>query len=98
MSYRVPDDVAWVSAADVGLEGPAVYLLRVPDGRPVVLEGPAASIWTLAITGADPVSGIAEVTGEPTDVVESATLTFLAELVGRGLLLPPNPDQWKAST
>jgi hypothetical protein len=97
MSHRVPADVAWVGVGDPAAG--AVYLMKVPDGRPVVLEGSAAAIWTLAVSGADPVSGIADLTGEAEEVVASHTLAFLADLIDRGLLLAPPlaPDERKIS-
>ena len=39
--------VAWVDAETVGFERDEVYLARVPDGRPLVLSGTAAVIWSL---------------------------------------------------
>lgn len=99
MSYTVPDDVAWVDGSTIASGGETVFLMRVPDGRPMVLTGSAAAIWTLAITGVDPVAGIAELTGEAEDVIAPDTLAFLADLVDRGLLAPRSaPEERKRSS
>ena len=37
MKYRVPGDVAWLSGHDLVETDDAVYVMRVPDGVPVVL-------------------------------------------------------------
>ena len=50
--YRIADDVAWVSHADLdGGDVPTAYLARLPGGPPILLEGSACLIWLALADG-----------------------------------------------
>lgn len=88
MRYRIPARVGYV-VHEPTLEQPTatVYLLRLPDGQPLVLSGTAALIWVLAAEGEPNVpAALAELVGEALSTVESPTLSYLDNLVLQGLL------------
>ena len=84
-AYSVPDRVAHVARDDGGL--PQVFLMRLPDGPPVALEGTAALIWTFAVEREeDVVAAVAEATGmDRADIVDDVE-AYLVRLVETGLL------------
>lgn len=84
MRFRVPASVAWLTGDIV--EDPNVYLMRVPDGRSLVLRGISAAIWLAAASGEDVVPTIAASTGETEETVAADTLAFLDQLTHLGLL------------
>ena len=97
-AYRIPPRLAHVVPdGDDGLQS-AVFLMRLPDGPPVVLHDSAAWIWLIAAEGEpDVAAAVAELVGRPAaDMVDEVT-QFLGDLVGRGLIegVPP-PDQTSA--
>lgn len=69
----------------------AVYLAPLPDGPIMVLDGISGAIWRAACTG--PAETIAERaavgSGIPADDLRETVEAFVAELVGRGLLVAP---------
>lgn len=49
ISYQIAPNVAWVDDEVVPRAAgplPRVYVAKVPDGRPIVLEGSAWAIWS----------------------------------------------------
>lgn len=95
MSYRVPREVAHVVLDDdVGDTPPVVFLMKLPDGEPVVLAGSAAVIWSYAAQGAvDVCSAVAKIVSQPVEEVRPATLLFLSQLVAEGLLVDAETGQ-----
>lgn len=84
-AYSVPKRVAHVERAENGL--PQVFLMRLPDGPPVALEGTAALIWTLAVEREEDVAGaVAEVTGVDRADIADDVEAYLVTLVETGLL------------
>lgn len=83
-AFAVGPDVAHVEASGV------VYVVRVPDGEILVLEGSAALIWALALEDAEAplVRRVADVAGRPEDKLERDVQGFVDDLVSLGLLLP----------
>lgn len=84
-TYSVPERVAHVVRHEDGeLQ---VFLMRLPDGPPVVLEGTGAMIWLHAVDGADDVAtAVADLVGERRDVIEGDVEAYLVKLVETGLL------------
>lgn len=85
MKYRIPDNVAYIDAADFDL-GEALYITMLPLGRSVCLEASARHIWTMAAEGRDLLVDIAEAGGQPADTIAREVALFLMDLVNRGLL------------
>lgn len=83
-TYSIPARVAHV----VRDEGePQVFLMRLPDGPPVVLEGTGATIWLLAVDGVDDVAAaVADAVGECRETVADDVEAYLVKLVEIGLL------------
>jgi hypothetical protein len=97
-AYRVPPRLAHVvPVADDGLAS-AVFLMRLPDGPPVVLHGSAAWIWLLAADGEPGVAAdVAELVGRPPAEMADEVNHFLDDLVGRGLIeVDPRRDETSA--
>lgn len=82
MKYQVHPDVAWV-----GDEEWQVHAMRLPDGDPIVLEGPAAMIFLDVVEGHDPVAEALGRWPEDASAVEAGTASFLEDLVQAGVLL-----------
>lgn len=94
MKYRVPGDVAWLSGHDLVETDDAVYVMRVPDGVPVVLSGTASLIWELAVAGESVVDAVAEGLAVADEHVAGDVQRFLTQLCDHGLLEPaPQEDQ-----
>lgn len=89
-SYAVAPDVAWVSREDLDSgEQPAAYVTRLPDGPPMVLEGPACVVWLAVADGGtaeDVVARTAELAGVDAAVVRDDVTRLLAELEAAGLV------------
>lgn len=86
MRYRVPARLAYV-VDDRGVESPVVYLMQLPDGEPLVLQGSGGVIWALAADGTDDVpAALAAAVGCPMEEIVDDVSSFLDELVIRGLL------------
>ncbi|WP_404381887.1 PqqD family protein [Knoellia locipacati] len=84
-AYSVPDRVAHVQRDEDGL--PQVFLMRLPDGPPVALEGTAALIWMFAVDGVDDVAAaVAGCVGEKREVIAEDVEAYLVKLVETGLL------------
>lgn len=88
--YVVADKVAWVDAEDLGKERAAVYVARIPQGPPIVLEGPAWAVWTAVTEGVggddEVVARVTDLTGLGADEVGPDVRAFLADLLAQGLL------------
>jgi hypothetical protein len=68
-------------------ESPQVYLMRLPDGPPVVLEGTGAMIWLAAVEGVDDVAAtVAEAVDEEREAIAQDVEAYLVRLVEIGLL------------
>jgi hypothetical protein len=51
-TYRIADDVAWVSQEDLDADAePTAYLTRVPRGMPIMLEGSGCLVWLALADG-----------------------------------------------
>ena len=86
MIYVVPARVSWVLMENSDRSDPDLYLMRVPDGEPVLLSGTAALIWVLAAEGEDALGGLADMVDLSVDDIAEGTVAFLTVLVARGLL------------
>ena len=84
MTYTVPPRLAW--QVDEEQDELVVYLMRLPNGEPVALEGVAALIWVAAVEGEEAVSIVAQATGESREDIEPAVVDYLGELVEIGHL------------
>lgn len=86
--YRPGPQVAWVVGSDVLPDDDGVYLVQVPDGRPLVLTGIGGLIWILALEGRPVARDLADLTGENLELVTATVEAFLDDLVARQLLVP----------
>ena len=94
-SYRVADDVAWVSSEelDVG-EEPTAYVVALPRGPAIVLDGSACVVWLAVAEGGtrdDVVDRALDLGGIVLDGVDHAavasdTLALLDGLVRAGVV------------
>ena len=92
--YRIPKGVAFVVPDGEPDPPGVVFLMQVPDGRPLVLQTSAAWIWLSAVEGEpDVADAVAHLVGRTRHEVAADVEVFLADLVGRGLLEegPPAP-------
>ena len=86
MRYLIPARLAYV-VDDRTAESPDVYLMQLPDGEPLVLQGSGGAIWALAADGVDDVpAALADAVGRPVAEIVDDVNSFLGELVTRGLL------------
>ena len=89
-SYGVADGVAWVSREDLDQgEQPAAYVTRLPNGPPLVLEGPACVVWLAVVEGGTTeavVTRTAELAGVDPAVVRDDVTRLLSDLVAGGLV------------
>ncbi|MBM6404324.1 PqqD family protein [Phycicoccus sp. CSK15P-2] len=90
-TLRVSGHAAWVG------DDEKVYVARVPDGPPLVLEGSAAVVWGAAVPGGaldEVVERVAHTTGVSAELVADDVVGFVDQLVAAGLLetRPAAPD------
>lgn len=87
MTYRVPRRLARV-VDDQSAGEPVVYLMQLPDGDPLILQGSGGLIWALAADGeSDVPRAVARAVGVPVEEIVEEVGVFLADLVERGLLV-----------
>lgn len=81
--YAAAPAVGWVD-----LEG-TVYVAALPDPPILVLAGPAALIWQMALaTPREQVAdAVARIAGVPVDDIRSSVCAFVEEMLTRGLLI-----------
>ena len=91
--YSVAEDVAWLEAAEAGQDRAEAYVARVPEGPPLLLEGPAWAIWVAVAEGGrrggrlgEIVARAAELTGSEAPGVADEVSQFLGSLVEAGLV------------
>ena len=83
--FGVPRRVAFVVHEDS--EAPEVFLMRLPDGPPVVLRDISAVIWSLAADGEpDVVGAVSRAVGVARQEVEDHVVGHLRHLAAQGLL------------
>ena len=86
MKYLVPPRLAFVVDDRTG-QSPVVYLMQLPDGDPLVLQGSGGVIWALAADGVDDVPAtLATALGCRVEEIRTHVTSFLDDLVSRGLL------------
>ena len=86
MKYLVPPRLGYV-VDDRTKKSPVVYLMELPDGDPLVLQGSGGVIWALAADGvADVPAALATAVGRPVGEICEQVSNFLDDLVRRGLL------------
>ena len=86
MKYLIPPRLAYVVDDRTG-QSPVVYLMQLPDGDPLVLQGSGGAIWALAADGVEGVpTALAAAVGSPVDEIRKQVTSFLDDLVTRGLL------------
>lgn len=93
MTYAVPARMAHVlvESEDQGA-GPDLYLMRLPDGDPLRLDGTAALIWLAAAGGSpDVVTDVADAVGRPTNDIQVHVQDYLNLLMRDGLLEQTGP-------
>ena len=87
MRYAIPRTIAYVTDNELEPEDDRVYLVVLPDGRPVILDGSAAIIWRSAADGvADVPADVADLSGQDVEEIRPQVEGFLAEAVAHGLL------------
>lgn len=81
--YAPAPAVGWAD-----LDG-TVYVAALPDPPILVLEGPAALIWQVALsTPREQVAeSVARIVGAPVDDIRSSVCAFVEEMLSRGLLI-----------
>jgi hypothetical protein len=80
---RVGRRCGWVE------QGGTVYVARLPEGPPLVLDGSGAVVWTALLDGGtldDVVARVAEATGESAPVVAAGVEGFVEGLLAAGVL------------
>ena len=87
MTYVVPARVAHCGEGSGLALADTVYVMRVPDGQPMVLTGSAAWIWCLVADGEVDVTGtLADALDMPRDALEADVSAFLTDLAEHGFL------------
>lgn len=87
MTYRVPENVAFVDGSDMA-QGDVLFLTLLPYGRTVRLEGVGRIIWIIAAEGRDVATEVAELVGQPLEAISDEISSFLGDLLYRQLLTP----------
>lgn len=87
MKYRIPPRLAYVVHEDHPSGTVTLYLMPLPDGAPLQLRDSSGWIWLLAAEGAEIAESLAEIVERPVEEIRPDIEEFLAQLVGRGLLL-----------
>lgn len=90
MTYRVPENVAFVDGSDMA-QGDVLFLTLLPYGRTVRLEGVGRIIWIIAAEGRDVATEVAELVGQPLEAISDEISSFLGDLLDRRLLTPRGP-------
>ena len=86
-TYRIPRRLAHVVPGDQPDPADTVFLMKLPDGVPVILRDSAAWIWLLAADGEGDVAGaVKDLVGLDRDDIGDDVEDFLVDLVDRGLL------------
>lgn len=88
-AYTVAADVAWLEAAEMGLEEFVVYVTCLPAGRPMKLSGPAYAVWHAVLDGgtADDITArTAEIAQVEATTVADDVRNFLQILVDEQLV------------
>ncbi len=88
-SYRIADDVAWVSLEGLDVDGiPSAYVARLPHGQPMTLAGPACLVWLSLADGGtldEIVTATAAMSDTDVDHVRSDAVAMVEALVEGGL-------------
>jgi hypothetical protein len=82
-AVRLSPRTGWVE------EDGTVYVAALPDGPPLVLEGPGALVWWAVLDGGgldDVVARVADGAGASVELVAPDVAAFLDQLVGAGVL------------
>lgn len=82
MNWRIAPAVAWVD----DLQAAAIYIMKLPAQRPVVLSGSAAMVWQSVAAGTDPVTTAAEAYQIESATIQDQVDTLLAELADHQLI------------
>lgn len=89
MCYHLPEGVAYVEDPH---RQDTLYVAKVPDGEPLILQGSAALIWQAALDESQPADSraVSALVAQWTEVSEDELLAdiepFLAQLVDSQLL------------
>lgn len=80
-TFRIADDVAWISREDLD-DGtsPMAYAALLPTGRPLTLEGPACLVW-LAVADGGTIDDILAATAAMADAEPAAISDDVRALV-----------------
>ena len=88
-SYRIADDVAWVSLEDLDMDGiPSAYVARLPYGHPITLEGSACLVWLALADGGtldEIATAAAAMSDAGVDQIRTDVRTMVEALVDGGL-------------
>jgi Coenzyme PQQ synthesis protein D (PqqD) len=87
--YVVAADVAWIDAADLGMDEPESYVSRLPDGPPLLLQGAAWAIWQGVVDGGsldDITAHTAVTTDSRASDIAADVAAFVRTLVSDGLV------------
>ena len=86
-TYRIPPRLAHVVPDGQPDPADTVFLMKLPDGVPVILRDSAAWIWLLAADGENDVAGaLKDLLGLHRGDVADDVTNFLFDLVDGGLL------------
>ncbi|MFV0451018.1 MAG: PqqD family protein [Propioniciclava sp.] len=79
-------NIAYVVASEVIPSDASIYLMPMPDGVPLAVNGPGALILLAVLEGREPVPAVSEATGVAEAEIADAVTSFLADLLDRGIL------------
>lgn len=86
MRFSLAPDIAYIVATDVVPDDGHVYVMAIPDGTPLSLDGSAALLFLAIVDGIDPWETAADVAGERTPEIDASVDAFLAQLVALNIL------------
>lgn len=87
MSYSRPPRLAYVGSDSIDSDEQSVYLMPLPDGPPVILQGSAAVIWLAAARGAPDVhDAVADQLGLEAAEIAGDVGAYLEVLLDQSLL------------
>lgn len=91
MTFTLAADIAYIVAADVIPNDDHIYVMALPQGTPLALDGSGALLFLAVADGLDPWETAAAAAGERTPEIDASVSAFLDHLVSLSILSSTPP-------